>query len=110
MRKLQRVLATGVLAACCTFAAAGTWAADAPLSDAAVSARAKALVAKMTPEEKAGQLTQFFYFGEALGPLGNDPRLRKQLEDGVAAGNVGSLALVYEPTLPAATQIGRAHV
>jgi beta-glucosidase len=99
MRKLQRVLATGVLAACCTFAAAGTWAADAPLSDAEVSARAKALVAKMTPEEKAGQLTQFFFFGEAMGPLGKDPRMRKQLEDGVAAGNVGSLALVYEPAL-----------
>lgn len=34
----------------------------AELSEEAVRARADALVAQMTPEEKAAQLTQYFYF------------------------------------------------
>src|SRR5262249_28146331 len=99
MRKLQFVWAIGGLAGCYALSVVAAWAADAPLSDAAVSERAKAIVARMTPAEKAGQLTQFFYFGEGLGPLGGDAKMRQQLEDSVAAGNVGSLALVNDPVV-----------
>jgi beta-glucosidase len=62
-------------------------------SDAEVSARAKALVAQMTPEEKAGQLTQFFDFGDLPGMGG----LRQQIDAMVAKGEVGSLVLINDP-------------
>ena len=43
-----------------------------PLPDAEVRARADALLAKMTPEEKAGQITQYFDFS-------SDRRIRSAL-------------------------------
>jgi beta-glucosidase len=47
----------------------------------------------MTPEEKAGQLTQFFDFGDIPG-MGS---MRKPLEEMIGKGGVGSLVLVSDP-------------
>src|SRR4051812_18845140 len=57
--------------------------------DAAVRARAAALVAKMTPEEKAGQITQYFFLPT--------PGVREAAEKELAAGRVGSLLFVTDP-------------
>ena len=64
-------------------------AAGKPLPDAEVRARADALLAKMTPEEKAGQITQYFNFGE--------PKEAKRVLEEVAAGRAGSLLFVHDP-------------
>ena len=56
------------------------------LSDAAIRAKAEALIARMTPEEKAGQLTILFAI-----PMGIKP------EDEVAAGRAGALLFVTDP-------------
>lgn len=55
-----------------------------PLSEDVVRARADALIAQMTPEEKAGQLSQYFYFS-------NLPSMAKTINDRISAGGVGSL-------------------
>ena len=57
--------------------------------EAAVRARANSLLAKMTPEEKAGQLTQYFYF--TFGGMKDFPE--KELK----AGRVGSLLFITDP-------------
>jgi beta-glucosidase len=57
--------------------------------ESAIRARANALLAKMTPEEKAGQLTQYFYF--TFGNMKDAPE--KELK----AGRVGSLLFVTDP-------------
>lgn len=62
----------------------------APLGDAAVRARADALIARMTPEEKAGQLTQYFDFTTT-------PEDSKRVTDEMAAGRAGSLLFVTDP-------------
>src|SRR5689334_21450254 len=69
--------------------ATSAWSA-APLSDAEVRARADALIAKMTPEEKAGQITQYFNFGDV-------PAESKRVVDEMAAGRAGSLLFVFDP-------------
>jgi beta-glucosidase len=61
-----------------------------PLSEETVSSRAEALVQQMTPEEKAGQLTQYFYF-QMFAPLA--AQLSKTVEKGAA----GSLLFVTDP-------------
>jgi beta-glucosidase len=61
-----------------------------PLPEAEVRARAEALIARMTPEEKAGQITQYFHFGIV-------PQEAKRVEDELAAGRVGSLLFVSDP-------------
>lgn len=58
-----------------------------PLSEADVLARADALIAQMTPEEKAGQLAILF----AL------PQMAKGIEAQVAGGKVGALLFVTDP-------------
>jgi beta-glucosidase len=74
---------------------------------AEVAERVDALIARMTVAEKAGQLTQYFYFG-ALPPAGNEagnqdapgPALPGQaaaVEAALARGEVGSLLLVTDP-------------
>ena len=65
-------------------------AAGKPLADAEVRARAEALIAKMTPEEKAGQITQYFNFGIV-------PQEAKRVQDELAAGRAGSLLFVHDP-------------
>ena len=61
-----------------------------PLSDVTVRTRADALLAQMTPEEKAGQLSQYFYF--QIFPPMNKPILQS-----IEAGGVGSLLFVVDP-------------
>jgi beta-glucosidase len=63
--------------------------APAPLSDAAVRARADALIAQMTPEEKAGQLSVLF----AL-PI---PAMMSATESLAAKGGVGGLLFATDP-------------
>lgn len=58
-----------------------------PLSDAQIRARVDALIEKMTPEEKAGQLIKIN--GQAAGGPG--------LDDAIKAGHVGSLAYIRKP-------------
>ena len=62
----------------------------APPSDAEVSARAKALIAQMTPDEKAGQLSQYFYIAQF-------PPLAKAVDDDIAQGRASSLLFVTDP-------------
>jgi beta-glucosidase len=64
-------------------------AAGKPLPDTEVRARADALLAKMTPEERAGQITQYFDFG--------DPQDSKRVIGEMAAGRAGSLLFVRDP-------------
>jgi beta-glucosidase len=64
-------------------------AADIALDDTAVRRRADALLARMTPEEKAGQLVQYFYF-----PF---PKTRETVDAEVRAGRVGSVLFVTDP-------------
>jgi beta-glucosidase len=71
-------------------AAAQAPATGAPLSSEAVTARADALIAKMTPEEKAGQITQYFDFLTA-------PAEAKRVTDEMAAGRAGSLLFLTDP-------------
>lgn len=62
----------------------------AALSDDAVRARADALISRMTPEEKAAQLTQFFY----LQPV---PAANKLSLEALATTGIGSLLFVTDP-------------
>lgn len=61
------------------------------LSDDDVQARANALIARMTPEEKAGQLSQYFYFQQL-------PPLAQLVDKALDKGEVGSLLFVTDPT------------
>jgi beta-glucosidase len=71
--------------------------------DAEVAERVDALIARMTVAEKAGQLTQYFYFG-SLSSEGNQdapgspwPGQAAAVEAALASGEVGSLLLVTDP-------------
>jgi beta-glucosidase len=72
-------------------------------SDAAIAARVEELLAGMTPAEKAGQLTQYFYFGflrDAEGTPGDEIHVSRQpvaVEEALARGEVGSLLFVTDP-------------
>ena len=92
MRRTRRF--TVAVAAALVLLAAGARSAQpaggVPLSDAEVRARADALIAKMTPEEKAGQITQYFNFGDV-------PAESKRVVDEMAAGRAGSLLFVHNP-------------
>lgn len=93
--RLRRLLAVSLLAgaALSTLAAVPAVAqrravaVKAPLSEAEVRARADALIAQMTPEEKAGQLAILF----ALPPM------MKGLEAQAADGKLGALLFVTDP-------------
>ena len=70
---------------------------------AEVAERVDALIARMTVAEKAGQLTQYFYFG-SLPSEGNQdapapplPGQAAAVEAALARGEVGSLLLVTDP-------------
>src|ERR1700748_27762 len=71
--------------------------------DAEGAERVDALIARMTVAEKAGQLTQYFYFG-SLPSGGNQdapgsplPGQADAVEAELARGEVGSLLLVTDP-------------
>jgi beta-glucosidase len=59
-------------------------------SEQEIEARADALIARMTPEEKAGQLTQYFDFTRT-------PAEARRVSDEAAAGRAGSLLFVTDP-------------
>ena len=71
-------------------------------SDAEIRRRVDALIADMTPAEKAGQLTQYFYFGfmkdaDTASPapgFGNQPAA---VEAALGRGEAGSLLFVTDP-------------
>jgi beta-glucosidase len=72
--------------------------------DAEVAERVDALIAGMTLAEKAGQLTQYFYFGpppsgegEADAPGAAIPGQGAAVEAALARGEVGSLLFVTDP-------------
>jgi beta-glucosidase len=89
------------------------------LVDAAIRARIDSLLAEMTPEEKAGQLTQYFYFtlppeAEDNPALGLDVAAQpRAVEAALARGGVGSLLFVTDPAqinrLQRATVEGNRH-
>jgi beta-glucosidase len=68
-----------------------------------IRARVEELLGRMTPAEKAGQLTQYFYFrlpaGAAPEPaLGMDPDAQpRAVEEALGRGAVGSLLFVTDP-------------
>lgn len=57
--------------------------------DAGVSKRAAALLAKMTLEEKIGQLNQLFYLSQLMKP--------EMMEPGIRQGKIGALLFVTDP-------------
>jgi len=71
--------------------------------DSALRARVEELLAGMTLAEKAGQLTQYFYFrlpegAEAEPALGLDPSAQpRMVEAALGRGEVGSLLFVTDP-------------
>ncbi|HEY9545099.1 MAG TPA: beta-glucosidase BglX [Solimonas sp.] len=60
------------------------------LADAEVTVRANALIARMTPAEKAGQLSQYFYISVF-------PPQAKLVDKALLEGGVGSLLFVSDP-------------
>jgi Glycosyl hydrolase family 3 N terminal domain len=73
------------------------------MTDPAINARVDELLAAMTVEEKAGQLTQYFYFGSLqdadAGPTEDLPPSQQAaaVEAALARGEVGSLLFVTDP-------------
>jgi beta-glucosidase len=68
----------------------------------AARARANELLAQMTTAEKAGQLTQYFYFGFYRGvddvpPAGGVSPKPEAVEEAMERGGVGSLLFVTDP-------------
>ena len=73
-------------------------------TDAAIRARVDELIAEMTPAEKAGQLTQYFYFGfhpeldracsTGRAALADQPAM---VEAALGRGEAGSLLFVTDP-------------
>lgn len=59
--------------------------------EATVSKRAGAQLAKMTLEEKIGQLNQIFYFSQLMKP--------EMMEPGIREGKIGSLLFVTDPVI-----------
>jgi beta-glucosidase len=73
------------------------------IDEKSVSARVDELMAAMTPAEKAGQLTQYFYFGSAVetidlpGVEDAPASPSAAVEAAMARGQVGSLLFVTDP-------------
>lgn len=61
-----------------------------PITETDVQARVSALLAEMTPEEKAGQITQYFDFPRS-------PDEARRVEGEMAAGRAGSLLFLTDP-------------
>ena len=70
-----------------------------------IDSRVDELIAQMTPAEKAGQLTQYFYFGSFMGSSDAEPgsiesamaQLPEMVEGSVTAGGATSLLFVTHP-------------
>ena len=76
--------------------------------DEAIRSRVRELLAAMTPAEKAGQLTQYFYFGflrdsdlplpaGELAGSGDPAQQPAMVEQALGRGEVGSLLIVTDP-------------
>ena len=65
--------------------------------EATVRSRVQELLAAMTVEEKAGQLTQYFYFGSPDAEVGGTPQKVGEVEDVLQRGGTGSLLFVTDP-------------
>jgi hypothetical protein len=63
-----------------------------------LQARVDELLAAMTVEEKAGQLTQYFYLGSPDATVGASPQEAGEVEGALARGEVGSLLFVTDPS------------
>jgi beta-glucosidase len=82
---------------------------DSRHTDQSIDQRIDDLLAAMTPAEKAGQLTQYFYFGslteaaepggEPTGPTMAAADQPAEVEAALARGEVGSLLFVTDPAL-----------
>jgi beta-glucosidase len=71
-------------------------------ADAAIASRVDELMAEMTTAEKAGQLTQYFYFGslqetDAEPNVGGLPSRGAAVEAALGRGEAGSLLFVTDP-------------
>jgi beta-glucosidase len=60
------------------------------ISDEAIRTRADALIAQMTPQEKAGQLSLYFYLAQM-------PQMLKCANEALARGELGALLFVSDP-------------
>lgn len=80
-----------------SFSATGLAAKDtAVMTQADARARAAAMLTRMTLEEKAGQLVQYFDFGGAT--VAGAKTTGVDIEAAIARGEVGSMLLVTDPT------------
>jgi beta-glucosidase len=72
---------------------------QAPMSDDAIQSRIDELIAELTPAEKAGQLTQYFYFGSIpetdAEQIAHRPPSEQAImvEEARGRGEAGSLAI-----------------
>lgn len=94
-RRISRVL----LATCAIVAASPALAApgsaslqSGAMSDAEVADKVDTLLARMTDEEKAGQLSQYFYFSQF-------PPLAQKVDKEIAAGRAGAVLFTTDPKL-----------
>lgn len=95
MRGFKRLLSQALLAGSCLSLLAGAAAAAAEparaaMNNDAVRARADALIVQMTPEEKAGQVSQYFY----LQPM---PPANKAALEALSKTGVGAMLFVSDP-------------
>ncbi len=76
---------------------------QAPMTDDAIQSRIDELIAELTPAEKAGQLTQYFYFGSVpdtdAEQIAHRPPSEQAImvEEALGRGEAGSLLFVTDP-------------
>ena len=74
-----------------------------PMTDDAIQSRIDELIAELTPAEKAGQLTQYFYFGSVpdtdAEQIAHRPPSEQAImvEEALGRGEAGSLLFVTDP-------------
>src|SRR5918993_5095720 len=66
--------------------------------ESSVETRVEELLAAMTLAEKAGQLSQYFYFGVPEAAVGDAPQPGGEVEQALANGGCGSLLFQTDPT------------
>jgi beta-glucosidase len=65
--------------------------------DAAIETRVKELLGAMSLTEKAGQLSQYFYFGAPEAAVGAAPQPAGEVDQALARGGCGSLLFQTDP-------------
>ncbi len=66
-------------------------------TNVAIRGRVDELLASMNLAEKAGQLTQYFYFGQPEATSESHPGQSQEVEQALTRGGVGSLLFVTDP-------------